>query len=63
MPRYTVRAPKASLTDDQRIHEDETLMPSLTVYDHEPVGTGILNVDGDEFLRLPERIGFHWRDE
>lgn len=63
MPRYTIRAPSACITDDQRVHEDETLITPPTVYDHEPVGTGILDQNGNEFVRLPEPIGFHWRED
>lgn len=53
---------RACLTDDERMHEDDTLLYITTVSDHEPAPTGILDADGNEFLRLPERIGFHWKD-
>ncbi|WP_298966167.1 hypothetical protein [uncultured Roseibium sp.] len=53
---------RSCLTDDDRIHEDETLLPALTVSDHEAVPIGVLDADGNEFMRLPERIGFHWKD-
>jgi hypothetical protein len=53
---------KACLTDDERIHEDETFFHTPTVFDHEPVPTGILDEDGNEFMRMPERIGFWWKD-
>ncbi|WP_422383268.1 hypothetical protein [Roseibium album] len=62
MPRYTKRS-RACITDDQRVHEDETFLRDPTVSDHEAAPTGILDSDGNEFMRLPERIGFWWSDD
>ena len=53
---------RACLTDDERIHEDESFIHTPTVADHEAVPTGVLDADGNEFVRLPERIGFWWNE-
>jgi hypothetical protein len=60
--RYFTRRPTAGkplyietpLWDDQEPHR-----PSLTVSDHEPSFTGLLDEHGDEIWRGPNDIGFH----
>lgn len=60
MPRYVSirRAEKASWWFDQG-----PLTPSLTVDDHEPVDTGLLDADGNSIMRLPNPVGFGRDDE
>lgn len=60
MPRYAVRKPvKAVMDDDWR---DEPMRPELVVELVEPRPTGIYDRHGDEYVELPERIGFVTRD-
>ena len=40
------------------VDEDAPHLPSLTVDMCEPTATGILDKDGNEFMRMPERIGY-----
>lgn len=34
-----------------------------TVCDHEPVDTGLIDVNGDAIMRAPNPIGFIWSDD
>lgn len=52
MSRYFSR-PKA------RWGDDEPLLPSLAVSDHEPVRTGLLDHRRDAIWRGPNPVGFH----
>jgi hypothetical protein len=60
MPRYVIR-PRASkplyvetpLWDDAEPHR-----PALTVDDHKPIYTGLLDARGEEIWRAPNAIGF-----
>lgn len=61
MTRYT-RKPK-SWCEDEDAWDYDTLIPDLTVCDHEPVNTGLLDADGFEIWREPFPIGFGRDDE
>lgn len=37
----------------------DPLLPSLSVSDHQPVNTGLVNHRGDPTTRAPETMGFH----
>lgn len=53
--RYVVRRKKATTADDLL---ESPLIVVPTVYDHEPVETGILDADGDMLVRVTAPIGF-----
>lgn len=54
MTRYytTPRRTKACWDDDA------PLLPNLTVSDHEPQDTGLIDIDGNAIYRAPEPMGF-----
>jgi hypothetical protein len=58
MGRYFVQA-----TEPARLDYDywdrSPLINSLTVDDHRPINTGLVNHRGDRILRAPEPMGFH----
>jgi hypothetical protein len=54
--RYFTK-PRTWIEDD--LWDDEgPLIPSLTVSDHEPSDTGLLDANGDTIWRAPNPIGF-----
>ena len=56
MARYYTRAVKAFWVEDDFYEVSDS--PSLTVDDHEPVDTGLLDADGNTIWRAPNPIGF-----
>lgn len=54
MARYVIR-PRAEVIDALR---DSPLLEGRTVYEREPVSTGLLNPDGYPIYRAPDPIGF-----
>jgi hypothetical protein len=58
MSRYAigrvVRRPRAHWLDDEN-----PMLPSLTVDDHEAADTGLITTAGEPIMRLPEEMGFH----
>lgn len=58
MTRYTKR-PAKSFDDDWEPWEEQTPgLPDIQVDLQDAQPTGILDRDGNEFMRMPERIGF-----
>jgi hypothetical protein len=54
MSRYFIRpvaAPDGSW--------DDPMLPPLSVSDHRPVDTGLVNHRGEPIMRGPEPVGFH----
>ncbi|MBO6755467.1 MAG: hypothetical protein JJ902_04020 [Roseibium sp.] len=63
MPRYAKRKIIRSAADNyDPILDDAPLLPNLEVSEHTATPTGILDADGSELMRLPEPIGFVWKD-
>lgn len=65
MSRYITRRPRPKARvwyDDGFDHSDESKGSTLTVHepDNEPIPTGLLDAQGNELLRKPERrpVGF-----
>ena len=60
MPRYFTRPAKAY---SPLICEDtwytDPVIPHLSVDDHEPSFTGLLDPKGEEIWRAPNEMGFH----
>ncbi len=52
--RYVSR-PKMRQWDE---YQEQALDVSLTVCDHEPIDTGLLDHRGDPIFRMPNAIGF-----
>jgi hypothetical protein len=57
MARY-VRRPRADWIEDDCVGNEDTLLPHLTVDDHEAVFTGLLDAKGEEIWRTPNPMGF-----
>lgn len=55
MTRYRIRQPRAF--DDYWY--EPPIITNVSVCDHEPIFTGLLDADGNEIWRDPEPIGFH----
>lgn len=60
MPRYFVRA--GSYVEDDLFDSDKPMLPHVSVPDHEPLPTGLLDQRGEDIWRSPNPIGFG-RDE
>lgn len=62
MSRYYVKRPRASLWVDDAVDvRAPDHMPS--VCDHDPIETGLLDVNGDPIMRMPRPIGFGRDDQ
>ncbi len=55
MPRYVTGNPKERAS---WWHDDTPMLPHLTVDDHTPVDTGLVDAEGNPIYRLPNPIGF-----
>lgn len=58
MSRYFTQRPRANFVGDVE-QIGLPLLLDLTVSDHEPVDTGLVDQRGDPIMRGPETIGFH----
>ncbi|MBO9624159.1 MAG: hypothetical protein J7500_15735 [Sphingomonas sp.] len=58
MSRYFSRPAKPIRADDDWWYAPTPLLPSLSVSDHEPTDTGLLDVRGDPIVRAPNPMGF-----
>jgi len=58
MPRYVIR-PRADWWDGA----DCLHLEGKTVYEREPVSTGLVSKEGHPIYRSPEPIGFHTLNE
>jgi hypothetical protein len=38
---------------------DDPMLPPLSVSEHVPVDTGLVDKRGDRIMRAPNRVGFH----
>lgn len=55
MPKYGKF--KASWAEDEN-HYDPPMLVNLTVFDNDPVWTGLYDKDGDPLYHFPNPIGF-----
>lgn len=61
MPRYFSRPRSFWVEDDYYADDSPAQLP--TVSDHEPVDTGIIDVNGNPIMRAPNPVGFGRDDE
>lgn len=57
MPRYVTRAWLPLFVESE--WDGEPHRPSLTVSEHQAVGTGLITPTGEPIMRLPDPVGFH----
>lgn len=55
MTRYYTR-PRSYIADD--LDGDWPMVPEITVPEHLPVNTGLLDANGDAIMRAPRPVGF-----
>ena len=48
--------PRRSYFDDE--YPDQIVVPNVTVADHVPVDTGLIDMRGNAIMRLPLPVGF-----
>lgn len=58
MARYTTRRPRADYDDNVDWGFDQPLLPSLVVEVDDGAPTGLLDKDGNEFVKHPDPIGY-----
>jgi hypothetical protein len=58
VPRYITRAAKPGFIETPLWGDEEKMRPHLSVDDHDPVFTGLLDAKGDEIWRAPNPMGF-----
>lgn len=63
MPRYITRAAKPVYIETPLWGDEVGVTPSLTVDEHVPQFTGLLDSKGDEIWRAPNPVGFGKDDE
>lgn len=56
MPRYFTK-PRGYVADDLDAW-DGPLIPEITVPEHVPIDTGVLDADGAKIFRQPRPVGF-----
>ncbi len=58
MARYFTRAAKPGYIETPLWDDNAPMIPCLSVNDHDPTFTGLLDKDGDEIWRAPRPVGF-----